>query len=130
MGFLIRLCVLLMYTNTHLDVLFILLRIKLLVDVALRTWRHHFQSCITDHNWQTKGKIQHAALAAVLEAGAREAYHCSLLATRPVGLPSEYCEGSAADVAFSAVVFFEHLDEWVVAEARLADAWEVGGFPS
>ena len=107
------------------------------VDVALRAGCHHLQGRITDHDRKPKRQIQHAALAAVLEARACQADVGALLPGSAVGLPAEDCEGPGADLAFlasgqrksavsegestySAMVFLEHLHVRVVGQAFLA----------
>jgi hypothetical protein len=69
-------------------------------------------------------------LAAVLETGAGQADVGAFAARGAVGFPFEDGERASADLAFFAVVLFDHLHVRVFGEAVLADGGEVGGFPA
>lgn len=104
------------------------LRPVLLVDIALGTLSHHFQRRVSDRNGQAKAKIQHAALAAVLQPRAGQANVRLLCARGAVGGPPENGVRACANLAFQVAGRFQHLDVGVGAEAGLAEGWEVGGF--
>lgn len=129
-----------------------ILRVVLLVDSRAGPLRNELQRSVADSNGEAEGEIEHAALAAVLEACAREAdlprtksvdlppggerareerTNIGLLeSTRPVRCPAEHGEWARADLALHATVLLDHLDERVVGcrEAVIADGGEVGDF--
>lgn len=47
-----------------------------------------------------------------------------------VGGPAEDGKGSRAELAFGAIVFFEHLNVGIVGETGFANGWEVGRLPT
>lgn len=47
-----------------------------------------------------------------------------------VGGPLKNGKGPRTELAFGAIVFFEHLDVRIFGKAGFADAGEVGGFPA
>jgi hypothetical protein len=67
---------------------------------ALRTWRYHFERCVADYYGEAEGKIEHATLAAVLEAGACEADIGALLSRCSIWFPLEYRKWTRANLAF------------------------------
>lgn len=131
----------------------VVLRVVLLVDSRTGPLGNEFQRGVTDGNGEAKREIKHAALAAVLEACARETDLTAqpvskpvfatrwrvgmeggetnirlLEPTRPVRRPAEHGEWARADLALHATVLLDHLDERVVGcgEATIADGGEIG----
>jgi len=104
------------------------LGIILLINIALGALGDEFQGGVTDRDRKAEGKVQHAALAAVLEPRTRKADVCFLVADCAVDAPPEDRERTRADLAFHSRLLFDHLDVGVAAETGFADGGEVGGF--
>lgn len=151
----VRLVVLLWHLSVRQRAL-VVLRVVLLVDSRAGPLCNELQRGVTDGNREAKGEIKHAALAAVLEACARETDLTAqpvsksvfatrwwgrmeeggktnirlLEPTRPVRRPAEHGEWARADLALHATVLLDHLDERIVrcGEAIIADGGEIRDF--
>ncbi len=128
---LVRLLVLLDAGPPLLDRALVVLRKVLAVDLALRAGGDQLEGLVADDDGQAELQVHDAALAGVLEAGARQADVGAPLAPvrPPVARPAEHGEGPRAQLALGAVVLLEHLDVGVLGQAVLAHRGEVGGFP-
>ncbi len=74
-------------------------------------------------------KVEHAALTTILQTCTGQADVGPLRPGGPIGLPAEHGEGSSAELAFSPIVFLQHLNVGVVGQAVFAAGREVCGFP-
>lgn len=101
------------------------LRIILLVDGAVRPLCDKLERGVAHCDRQAKRQVQHAALAAVLEARACQANIGLFHARCAIGRPAEDGERSRTDLTFKTLFFLDHLHVWVAAETILTHGWKV-----